>query len=287
VWVPLYAPAELPALEPGELVSFSEPAFPGPDLSNGLGAVRIHMELPAIEASASYLHGYAPLPGLALRGFSVGEEPPGIRIARAAYVQHVVGADFSTALGDLMAIRGEAAYRLPVDHRQNVHAPRPDLQYVLGLDRGLGPVNLIVQYLGRYVFDWQLEQGPEQPVDPAALAGFMRPLPPFLEQMITGSIEAELRARNQIIFAQRARVQHLASVRVEWPMLHDTLSVSALGLFNFTTQEWLLYPKLVYRISDWMSASVGAEIYAGPEDSLFGLIDEPLSAGYGELRLSF
>ncbi len=287
VWLPLYVPAELPALEPSELVSFSEPAFPAPNLSNGLGALRVNLELPAMEAAASYLHGYAPLPGLALSDFSVGEEPPGIRIARAAYVQHVVGLDFSTALGDLMAIRGEAAYRLPLDHRQTVHAPRPDLQYVLGVDRGFGPIHLIAQYLGRYVFDWQAERGPEDPVDPGALAGFTRPLPLLLDQMITGSIEAELRARNQVIFSQRARVQHLASVRAEWPMLHDTLSASALGLFNFTTREWLLYPKLVYRISDWMSTSVGAEIYAGPEDSLFGLIDETLSAGYAELRLSF
>jgi hypothetical protein len=105
--------------------------------------------------------------------------------------------------------------------------------------------------------------------------------------MITSSIEAELRARNQVIFSQRARIQHLASLRVEWPLLHDTLSVSALGLVNFTTREWLLYPKLVYRISDWMSAFLGGEIYAGPEDSLFGLIDETLNAGYTELRIAF
>jgi hypothetical protein len=54
-----------------------------------------------------------------------------------------------------------------------------------------------------------------------------------------------------------------------------------------TTREWLLYPKLAYSISDWMSASIGAELYTGPAGSLFDLIEDRLSAGYAELRLSF
>jgi hypothetical protein len=287
VWVPLYSAAELPAIEPGEFVALTEPNFPAPSLSNGLGALRVHLELPAIEASVSYLHGYAPLPGLALSDFTVGEDPPEVRIARTAYEQHVIGVDFSTAIGDLVALRGEAAYRHPVGYESKVYAPRPDLHYVVGVDRAFGPVSIILQYLGRYVFDWQVEPGPAAPVNPAVLAGLTPPLPPFVEQMITGSIEADLRMRNQILFSQRAEIQHLASLRAEWLTLHETLSISALGLFNANTEEWLLYPKLNYRISDWISATLGAEIYAGPENTLFGLIDEVQSAGYAELRASF
>lgn len=287
VWLPLYVPSEIPSVGLPEFVSPSEPLYPGPALSNGLGALRAHLELPAIEASASYLLGHAPLPGLALRDYTVGVDPPVIRIARAAYRQHVVGADFSTAIGDLVAVRGEAAYRRPIDYETTVQAPRPDLQYVLGVERDLGAVSVIAQYLGRYVFDWQRETGPVDPIDPLALVDFMEPLPLFLQQTIETSIEDELRLRNQILFVQRARVQHLASVRAEWRTLDDTLSLSALGLVNFTTREWLLYPKLAYSISDRMSVTVGGELYTGPAGSLFDLIEERLSAGYAELRLSF
>jgi hypothetical protein len=287
VWLPLYAPSQIPSVGLPEFVSPSDPLYPGPALSNGLGALRVHLELPAIEASASYLIGHAPLPGLALRDYTVGVDPPVIRIARAAYRQHVLGADFSTALGELVAVRGEAAYRRPIDYEDTVQAPRPDLQYVLGLERDLGAVGVIAQYLGRYVFDWQRETGPADPIDPLALVDFMEPLPIFLRQSIETSINDELRLRNQILFVQRARVQHLASLRVEWRTLNDTLSLSALGLANFTTREWLLYPKLAYSISDWMSASVGAELYAGPDGTLFDLIERRLGAGYAELRLSF
>jgi hypothetical protein len=108
-----------------------------------------------------------------------------------------------------------------------------------------------------------------------------------LGPIIQAEIESEIARRNQILFQQRAEVQHLATVRVEWLTMHDDLSLSALGMMNFTTKEVLFFPKLAYKMSDTLSTSGGAEIDAGPEDTLFGLIDAPLSAGYAELRASF
>jgi hypothetical protein len=58
-------------------------------------------------------------------------------------------------------------------------------------------------------------------------------------------------------------------------------------MLNFTTKEWLLYPKVSYAISDAMSSAVGAEIYQGPEDTLLGLMEQERSAAYAELRFSF
>jgi hypothetical protein len=34
-------------------------------------------------------------------------------------------------------------------------------------------------------------------------------------------------------------------------------------------------------------AYVGAEILTGPKDTLFGMVDQKLSAGYAELRSTF
>ena len=36
-----------------------------------------------------------------------------------------------------------------------------------------------------------------------------------------------------------------------------------------------------------MTAYVGAQVFDGPTDTLFGLIDQKLSAGYVELRFTF
>jgi hypothetical protein len=58
-------------------------------------------------------------------------------------------------------------------------------------------------------------------------------------------------------------------------------------MFNFTTKEWLVTPRIGYRLSDAITAYVGAQIFMGPDDTLFGLIDQELSAGYAEMRFIF
>ena len=85
------------------------------------------VELPSFEASVSYLSGYAPLPGFSLVGFTAGTDAE-IRVARTAYNHQVVGADFSTAIGDLLAIRAghwdydpeQVTGPRNVDHRTDV-----------------------------------------------------------------------------------------------------------------------------------------------------------------------
>jgi hypothetical protein len=299
VWVPLYRPAEIPTVTVPWYVNFTESDFPPADLKNGTEAVRVHLELPSFEMSVSYLYGYAPLPGLAYSYLALGTPDP-IHIKRQAYDQHVIGLDFSTAIGDFMGVRGEAAFRNPLHYKTRVHAPDPDLQYVLGLDRTFGSVSVIAQYMGRYVFDWT--KAPSEPLtpdqedairsatDPEAWAPWAgTPQEDFDDARAEAEAFAvpELLARNQMLFSQLYRVQHLVSVRIEWLTLHDTLSLSAFGFVNFNTEEWLVFPKVGYHLSDNLSATVGAEVYGGPSGTLFGLIDAELSAGYAELRYAF
>ena len=105
--------------------------------------------------------------------------------------------------------------------------------------------------------------------------------------LVTTEVNAELAQINQILFSQTARVQHIATLRFEWLALHEALSISSLCLYNFTTQEWLITPRIGWKLTDAMTAFIGAQVFAGPNDTLFGLIDQNLSAGYVELRFSF
>lgn len=285
-WLPVYRPSELPGIEPIEGVAIVAPDFPDPELAAGLLAARLHLDLPGVESSVSLLRGPAPLPGFALSDFQVGAEAE-VRVRRSSYEQLVAGADFSTTLGDAAGLRGELAYRRPFDHAQLVQAARPDLQLVVGVDATLSGIGVIAQYLGRYVFDWQRELGPEGERSPAVLRQFEPPLSALVTEQITATIEEELSRRNQIVFAQTARFQHAASVRAHYTGLGDALTASALALVNFTTREWLLFPKLLYRIDDQLHVTLGAELYAGPDGTLLGIADEVLSAGYAELRFLF
>jgi hypothetical protein len=291
VWLPSYVPSELPPVSLPQYVTFGAPKYPSPSLDTWTEAGRIHLELPSFEMSVSYLYGYAPLPGLTLGEIIFDKYNPSVLIARTAYKHQVVGFDFSTALGDIVGIRGEAAYRRPFNYQQQDSVPRPDLQCALGLDHKFGSVMVIVQYLGRYAFNWEKQTGPVMELDPNTLkidryTTSQADLEGYTKQY--GNIINSMLARfSQMLFSQTERVQHLATARVEWTTLHDTLSLSAVAMVNFSTKEWLAAPKLGYNLSDTMTAYLGAEILTGPSGTLFGLVDQTLSAGYAELRSTF
>lgn len=284
VWVPLYRAVELPPFTYPKYVVEGSTTYPKPEFLRGTYAGKLHLNLSAIDMSFSYLYGYALLPGLTLQKLTSGGDiipgnEPEVRISRTAYKQHVIGFDFSTTLGESFGLRGEAAYRKPLHYQRLIEAPRPDVQYTLGLDTSFGSVMVIAQYLGRYTFDWQ-KDGPESPSDTDQL-------------WTTGSAGAEpqvleaLAGTNQMLFQQLAEIQHLASLRLSWTGMHETLTVSALGLVNVTTKEWAAIPKLGYRLDDTILLSFGGEIYSGPPGTLLGLIDSVLSAGYAELKVFY
>jgi hypothetical protein len=296
VWMPLYLPTELPVVQLPQYVSYGAPLFPSLNLKDGTEAVRLHLELPAIEMSVSYLHGFALLPGLSVSPMGITltadmnnvpstTTPPSVLVSRTAYEQQVLGFDFSTSLGEVATLRGEAAYRRPYnwDGPADHHIAFPDLQYTIGADHTFGPLSVIVQYMGRYVFDWVKQPGLLSPLDPSVL-----PMePPSSLGMVTSTVNTILAKQNQILFSQTAKIQHLTTLRFEWLALHETLSISSLVLYNFTTREWLVTPRIGYRLSDAITMYAGAQVFHGPPDTLFGIIDAQLSAGYAELRYTF
>jgi hypothetical protein len=304
VWVPLYTPSELP-LGFVQNVIWQPGVYPQPRLEKGTEAVRLHLELPAVELSASYLYGYAPLPGLEYSGNYVTGQNAAVYVNRHAYNHHVVGGDFSTTIADWLGVRGEVAYREPLHWRDRPYAPNPDLMYVLGLDHTFDDVSIIAQYIGKTTFKWRApdpsggdvsrlqDQGADIPCTPVTAAiddaGGTNPCnhTQALNDEVAAAVPKILYQRNQMIFGQEKHVQHMVSARIEWLALHQTLSVSALGVFNISTKEYVAFPKVAYQFSDALTATVGGEIFGGPHDTLFGSIRSEMSAVYTELKYSY
>lgn len=285
VWMPLYIPTKFPPipLEPG--VTLLDPVLPGPELKNGLGAGRVHLELSSFEMSASYLYGNALLPGLERYAYTVGPGNASVTVQRRVYTHQVIGFDFSTAFGEELGLRGEAAYRAPINE-EAIYTPNREVNYVVGLDRTFGSLSVIAQYIGKYVLDWERE-GTDDPAGIADLEIDPDDLTPARIEEIESGIDEEMRRRNQILFQQTEELQHTASIRLEYLAFHDTLSLSVLGAYNFSTAEWLAFPKITYKFSDALSGSIGGELYNGPEDTLLDYLDQDLTAGYVELKYAF
>lgn len=263
VWVPVYRSSALPAdlLPLPANINISGLTTPYPALENSSIGFKADLSLAAAGASISYFNGFSLMPGLS--GTFNGTN---IDIALIPYKVDIVGADFSTALGSF-GLRGEFAFRNPKDDYKAVeYIPNPDLQYILGIEKNIGSFSLILQYIGRRVIDFYELTPPSNPLE----------IPAY-----------ELKKKNRMIASHLYETSHAFSFRPALNLLNETLTAEFSGMYNITTEELLLRPKLVYSITDAFAFTAGAEIYSGPEETLFGVMDDVLSSVFAELKASF
>lgn len=252
IWIPIYEASIMPFNLAGILLE--NPNYPDSDLRHSGFAVKLNLELAALDGSLSYFNGYNPQPGLDLDD----PVPPPTKIIPTAYRMHVGGADFSTTLASI-GLRGEFAFRYPFDdYESNIYIPNPDLQYVGGFEYQKGDLSIIFQYIGRYVVDYE----PLAPADIIAL-------------------------KNRIFSGQQNQASHALSLRPALQLLHGTLSIELFSYYNLTTEELYLRPKLSYDLADDLNLVLGADFYSGPDETAYGIIDKALSAIFVELAASF
>ncbi len=270
IWVPKYKPSLLPwqfaELPPG--VNLKEGVYPDAKLENGSFAGKLYLDFPTIDASLSYFNGYGLNPGLNL---GVPEYIPGDtlviqNIITKAYRLQTVGFDFSTTIGKF-GFRGEAAWMIPIDdYKTEIYVPNPDIWYVLGMDRSFGNFQLILQYIGRYVIDFE-ELKP--PVDE-------------MGQLIYG-----IEQGNRMFQMQQNEWSHSLSARASLNLFYETLNLEVFSLMHFTTDEYMVIPKITYSISDGLSIAAGMEWYSGVYNTLYNLIENPFNSVFLQLKAFF
>lgn len=269
IWVPVYRSSVIPMnpdFMPANL-KFGEADYPDANFKNSALAAKINLELASLDGSLSYFNGYNTFPGMDAEQNVTPDGNVEIILRQKPYKMHVLGVDFSTAVGSLFGLRGEFAYRKPhEDYEKNVYIPNPDLQYVLGVDKGIGDISILIQYVGRYVLDFTDLPVPQNPAE----------MPNY-----------EITLNNRIFSSQQNEISHSVFFRPAWTLLHETFSLELAGMYNITTKELLLRPKVSYDIADALTVTAGGELYSGPEETLFDKIDSQLSAFYVELKSSF
>lgn len=270
IWIPFFRSSEVPTnLLPFPLgINLIDSDYPEARLENSAFAFRLNLEFPSFDGSLSYFNGYNPFPGIAADLSDFSPDAFVLDIFLKSYRMHVFGADFSTIIAGSFGLRGEIAYRKPhEDYENRIYVPNPDLLYVVGMDKEFsGDIHVILQYIGRYVFDFT---DLEEPISP-----FQFPL-------------YELGLKNRMITSQQYELSHSISCRAEKRLLHETLKIEILSMVNLASEEFLLRPKLTYDIADDLIFILGGEFYSGPDDTLFGTVDSHLGALFTELKISF
>ncbi|MBN2102525.1 hypothetical protein JW835_00625 [bacterium] len=263
IWVPQYAASVLPIhlFELPDQVQLSDAMTLKPEFDNSTFASKIDIDFSSFGSSVSYMRGFMPLPGIDAKAVLDAEGNYLITVMPLPYQMQVFGMDFSTVLSGF-GLRSELAYRDPVkDYSKNMHVPNPDLQYVIGGDHAWGNFSLILQYIGRYVLDF--------------------------EDYVRGRVTDEIYLKNRMISMQQHEFSHGFSFRPAYTFFHETLTVEALGLVNYTTKEAYIRPKITYQLADELILVAGGDIYIGDDNTLFGSIDRALNSGFIEFKASF
>ena len=276
LWIPVYKPDALPTdivpLPPG--LSIGATNYPDFDISNGSYALRMNLEFPAIDGSISYFNGYATQPAF---DFSVTQSS--LDLLPVAYRIHAVGTDFSSSVGSF-GIRGEAAFKISDDdYEKKPYLPNPHFQYVLGIDKTFLDFEMLVQYSGKTILDFEKCNNPSlssSRPDSAELQSYRREV-----------VMYQMKSLNRLFVEQRDEVSHTVTLRISRPLLHETLKPEIAAMYNFTTEEYIIRPCISYDIADALVVSAGGQYLDGPDESLFGLTSNPLSYAFIELKCSF
>jgi hypothetical protein len=274
IWVPCYRSDVLPlsgAKMPAGIV-IADPVYPDVRFSNGGYALRLEYNGQSMDGSVSYFNGYATLPGF---DFLLGQT--GLSLLPKAYRMQAAGADFSTAIGSF-GLRGEAAVKYPYDdYNKNVYVPNPFAQYVLGLDKSIGDWSILVQYSGLYVIEYKRIADPVY--DPT------NPMAPLLYASALAS--AEIRNMNRLFTGTANEVSHSLMGTIQWNTLYETLHLKIAGMYDFTTNDYVVNPSASYDIADAISLAVGGRYLDGPEENLNHMVSNLMSFVYTELKWSF
>jgi hypothetical protein len=127
-----------------------------------------------------------------------------------------------------------------------------------GIDRSFGNFNLMIQYIGQWVPDFtampelMLFDSDEFPV-PDSSQYYL--IPGILNEQISGF--------NRLIYGQTHRISHTVAGRPSVSLLHNTLNAEIYCMYNISTEELMLMPKVSYNITDNQTAVVRMSSFAG------------------------
>ena len=258
-------------------VNFRNMDLPDKTIENASVAARLNFELTLAGFSVSYFRGYNTDYGFNIQNIDLTSGIPVITNAATPYMKNMIGADFSIPVSSWI-IRGEMAYNMTEDYKDKMYVPNPDLSYVVGLERNFSGFNTILQYIGKYTFDYTELNVPvlTDPANPMAQAQYANEL-----------ITYELSMFNRKQFYQQETFNHALALTVSKPLAYNVWNIEFTAYYNITSEEYMLRPKVSWDISDALSASAGYSYMAGPEQQIFDYAGPVLNGGFVELKVNF
>lgn len=277
--IPIYNPSiyRYELFDFGERAQFGDPLLPERSMEHASLAARINFNLPAAGFSISGFRGYDPFYGFSIQSVDWSSGSPMIRYAAKPYFKNSLGADFAFPLGSLI-LRGEIAWNRTKNDMADFSVPNSNLNYVAGFEASLAGITAIIQYLGKYDLDYQELETPVllDPTDPMAVLAYTN-----------ASISYESAKYNRNIFNMTQEINHGVLISLNKSFSYDLINLELTGYYLITTDEYLVRPKISFRLSDGLNLAIGGQYMAGVEGSVFDTAGTVMNGAFLELKASF
>ena len=279
IGVPFYLPSvyKYELFDMGANVSFAEQQFPEKKLKNSAVAARLNFDLPAAGWSVSYFRGYDPFHGFEVAVVDWSTSSPVITNRLASYLKTSWGADLAVPLGAVI-VRAEGAYNITENPDAKMYVPMSDISYVGALEANIAGMTVIAQYVGKYVLDFSS----------LVLPVLTDPLNPLAQmQYANAMIDYENRQFNRRIFHQQEKMNHAVALSLNKSVGYDAWELMCTGYYNITSEEWMVQPKVTYKISDALTASLGGNYMHGTGKALFSYASTIMNGAFISLKAFF
>jgi hypothetical protein len=270
VWQPVFTDSKFRLSDlPDEAEIFIEDVqLPENKLSNSAVALKWAAIFGRTDVSASFFYGWDTVPDIIFKEAVTDDDGTRVTVTPVFNRIQNYGADFASVLGPVI-LRGEGAYTHVLERgTRSPGRQKSQAQWIVGPEwEWFENFTINAQYGMTHVLDYEPISDDESEIGDDPRKGV---------DAFNARLNRQLKENNP-----------MATLRIDYRMLQDTLFLQFRGIYFIDDKEYRLRPRVVYDLNDYLNFTVGASLSYGPEGSRFQRSGESYNEVFAELKYSF
>lgn len=158
-----------------------------------------------------------------------------------------------------------------------MYIPNSDIYYVFGVEKIWKDFMIIGQFIGKTVTDFSPLK------EPVLDTRDLTKLPAYANQMVV----FQSKLFNRLIFNQISENNYAVSLTVNKSFAYDTWNAEVTGYYSITTKEYLIRPKLSWKVNDFLTVNLGGNYMSAKKRTLFNFSSKVMNGFFAEMKVNF
>lgn len=248
--------------------------------------VRGTIMLRGFEMNTYWYDGQYLMPGIKLDEIVLPDSQnplmPEVNLSEYSYNRSMLAADFSFAPESFILKTG-LNYSFSIKKEAGSNLPFRQIDFFANIEETIGKWTIILEYSGSKILDY--EEAPMEGVLPD-LTSFAS-LPPMTEEQLNDYLNDLLNSFNRLYSYQSKEYYHILGLSISGDPFSMVVNPEIRSLYNFSTNEVMLSPRLSWKARDNVALTLGFEYWQGPNNSIFQMIHRKVNSAFLSLKVSF